>query len=209
MAFLRSISFLLFTSLVFFSCTKKNDTNNKYPYYFKATINGQFVNYQANNISTEYGSGTNSMSSGLGPSDTDEGYIDHYEGTILVKDINIYQNAIEVYILKHFNSYFSPSEDEKNAMFYQGNYPYGQLDELDGMNTKNGAVIIYYDNDGVQWTSENGSQTGSTFAITELVENNDGTSKKIMKAVFTCKLYNQAGQSIQLTNGEIRGLVIQ
>ena len=206
----RSLTLIFITALVISACSKKTDSDNKYPYYFKGSIDGNAVSYQANNINTVYSSGTNWMANGEGPDNTDDGSNDHYDGTILQEyGINAPVNAIGVYILKHFDNYMSPTEEEREAMYYLGNFPYGKLDEFNTLNTKNGAVIEYYDNNGEWWTSENGPQTGSTFSITELSVNNEGTSKKIMKANFSCKLYNQTGQSIQLTNGEIRGLILE
>jgi len=72
----------------------------------------------------------------------------------------------------------------------------------------NGASIDYIDANGKGWGTEWGSQTGSTFNITELVANTDGTSGKIFKATFGCKLYDENGNSITLTNGVVRGKIL-
>ena len=197
----RYLLLMAFSSILFSSCKKESTKDSSdYPYYFTATINGSAVKYEADDLNSLYGSGTSQPENSIGFDN-----YDIYEGTLLQKMTGEYENSIYVHILKHFTH--EPSSSERAGMITIGNYGYGVSNSDNS--TVNGASIEYYDANGDSWTTETGTQTGSTFQITELVDNNDGTSGKIFKASFSCKLYNSDGtQSIQLTNGVIRGKIL-
>ena len=199
---MRTIIFSLLSSLLLFSCTKeaKDDTNDKFPYFFSATVNGKAVKYEANDVDSRFECGISAPSASLG----DEH--DAYEGTFIQDSQDEMKNNIYVHILKHFST-GEPSYDQRLAMFRVGSYNYGKLGE-NGDPTQDGASISYTDENGVEWHSEGGSQAGSTFAITEISDNEDGTSEKIMKASFSCKLYDDNGNSIQVINGKISGKIL-
>lgn len=65
--------------------------------------------------------------------------------------------------------------------------------------------LVYRDENGVQWNSYGGSQTGSNFQITDTIRYKyyygSSDAKIKYKARFNCKLYNSTGQSKTLTNG--------
>lgn len=64
-----------------------------------------------------------------------------------------------------------------------------------------GVKLFVRDAAGVQWTS-NGNQSGSTFNIDAVQPLNVGGEHHIkVKASFSCKMYNNAGQSKNLTDG--------
>lgn len=185
---------LVLSSII--SC-KKNSSDNKeqFPFYFSATINGSAVKYEANDLNSRYECGISSPYNANG-----EEY-DIYEGTLIQDGNDPSRNNIYVHILKYFNHY--PLYPERLAMLTIRDYGYGSGDV--STSTVNGASIFYTDSNGKEWHSELGSQTGSSFSITELVDNPDGTSGKIFKATFSCKLYDENGASIQVTNAVIRG----
>lgn len=193
--------FLVVTVLVAISCKKDSSTtsNSNFPYYFKATINGAAVKYEANDLNTRFSCGYSQDESSLWPDD-----FDIYQGTLISDDQDPTKNAIVVQVLKYFNH--EPSSAEKSAMIKLGNYPYGYGNV--SSSTVDGADIEYVDANGVAWLSQFGSQTGSTFTITELIDNPDHTSGKIFTATFNCKLYDGNGASIQVANGKIRGKVL-
>ena len=198
---MKIIKNLLFVSTVLIatSCKKDSSSNNNFPYYFTATINGAAVKYEANDVDSHYGCGFTQDESSTFPSD-----YDIYQGTLISDNQQPSKNAIYVQVLKYFDH--EPGNDEKSAMIQLGNYPYGY--GTVSTSTINGADIEYDDANGVAWLSQFGSQTGSSFTITELVNNPDGTSGKIFTANFTCKLYDGSGASIQVTNAKIRGKVL-
>jgi hypothetical protein len=194
---LFALLFLVFLA----SCSKEkdSDTTSQYPYYFTATIAGKSVKYEANDIDSRYGNGTASPSSSSGWDD-----YDIYEGTVFIDEQDLSRNNIHVLILQHFNE--EPTADQRLAMFHTGSYGFGWSDVSPA--TVNGASIAYTDDQGVEWSSELGSQSGSTFNITELSDNTNGHSRKIFKANFSCKLYDGNGNNIQVTNAVVRGQVL-
>ena len=170
-----------------------------YPYYFIATINAGNVKFEADDLSSRYGCGTSQPYNAIGSD------YDIYEGTVLMDPAEPTKNTIYVHILKYFDH--DPNQAEKNSMIKIGNYGFGYSDM--SSSTINGASIDYNDAAGNTWFSETGPQTGSTFAITELIANTDGTSGKLFKANFSCKLYSPDGsKSILVTNAVIRGKIL-
>lgn len=193
------ISLLALTlSLLIISCNKDNDDDdNGFPFYFTATIDGNAVKYEADDISSQYECGISMPENSLGMN------YDIYQGTVIQDGLDPSSNAIYVHILKYFNDY--PTNAEKLAMYQLGSYPYGKGEV--STSTVNGASITYYDNSGKTWSSELGTQSGSTFSISEISDNEFGTSGKIFKASFSCKLYDGMGGSITVSNATIRGKV--
>jgi hypothetical protein len=188
---------ILFALISILSCKKdkSSDEDQQFPYYFTATINGGAIKYEANDLNSQYGCGTSAPYSANG----DE--YDIYEGTFMEDGNDPSKNNIYVHVLKYFDH--EPDLSERLAMVDVGNYPYGVSDVSSA--TINGVSIGYTDATGKEWFSEFGPQTGSTFSITELVDNPDDTSLMIFKATFSCKLYDGSGGSIQVSNAVIRG----
>jgi hypothetical protein len=178
------------------SCVKSG-SKGKFPYYFSGTVNSQNVKYEADDINSQYSCSISFPYTGSGLS------YDIYEGTSLENQNDPYKNEIEVLLLQHFNHY--PDQTERKSMIQLGNYGYGVGNVGTGINTVNGAVVRYLDTNGTEWSSEDGTQTGSTFKITELINNSSGFSAKIFTAQFSCKIYNTSGASIEIKNATIRG----
>ena len=197
---MKKLFILVVVSIVAVSCKKnKSDDNNQgqFPYYFTATINGASVKYEANDLNSQYACGTSAPFDAIGDD------YDIYEGTFIVDENDFTKNNIYVHLLKYFDH--DPLGAERLAMFQVGSYPYG-FGSTDP-STIDGASIVYADATGKEWFSELGTQTGSTFSISEIVDNPDNTSIKIFKATFSCKLYDGSGGSIQVNNAVIRGKI--
>lgn len=102
------------------------------------------------------------------------------------------------------------SEDEYYTKEYQTSivsldtYEYATEDSYNG-----NVAFTYSDKEGVSWSTERGSQEGSTFEVIELVDNTSGDniSYQIFTAHFSCMLYNEKGESKKLTNGVFRGRI--
>jgi hypothetical protein len=196
----KLIASLLILSCIV-SCKKdksSDEQDEKFPFYFSATINGAAVKYEGDDLNSTFQSGVSSPSFGLGDD------VDIYEGTMILNPADWAKNVIYVHILKFFNH--DPSFNERIAMFHLGDYPYGHGDI--SPSTINGASINFIDANGKEWTSEEGSQTGSTFTITEIADNPNSTSLKVFKASFSCKLYDENGASIEVKNAVIRGKIL-
>lgn len=105
-----------------------------------------------------------------------------------------------------------PTEcNELEPMFHTGTYPYSKYKSGSTGSLTDGAVVMHVDENGTVWSSNYGAadQTGSTFEIVEHITNNDGWSKRISKARFSCKLYDKQGNMKAFTNGEVRGRSVQ
>lgn len=168
--------------------------------YFQATIDGQEVVFQdgINGYASAAGSSGESVSSGYG-----EG-----QSMSLLKPFAT-KNITGVVIIKKFTEMPSLCS-EIESMFSIGTYPYGKHSG-DLNDAVEGAVVYYIDSSGKAWSSDNGAatQTGSTFQITEHISNSDGFSRRISKASFSCKLYDEEGNVKTLTNGTIRSRSVQ
>ena len=71
---------------------------------------------------------------------------------------------------------------------------------------KNGVIVYYMDENGKSWFSGAGSQQGSVFesvSVKDLPGINNPHLNKIWKARFSCRLYDEVGNWINVTNGEI------
>lgn len=218
---MKNLAFVLFLVITFSACQKEgtltplppdetnnnngngndnddddNDNETSTGYYFSAKINGETVRYDDNNINLGYG--VYHYQSSLGEED-----FDMYEGTTISKGAPSDTSAVEVSLLKYFNH--EPSLEERWAIFASGSHGYGLAQSSSA--TTNGGTIVYFDKNGKYWDSELGSQTGSTFNVTEVIENENHLYGKIVTAEFSCKLYDEEGNSIQVTEGIIRGPV--
>jgi hypothetical protein len=75
---------------------------------------------------------------------------------------------------------------------------------------KTGATVGYWDGNGEYWESDNlpGTQTGSSFKITSVVDDTVAFGFYAVKVtfVFNCKVYDTAGNSKTITNGKFIGL---
>jgi hypothetical protein len=91
-----------------------------------------------------------------------------------------------------------PSDAVFKAFFPTGSKPYS-------VGAANGIEISITDALGTEWNSSFGTanQTGSTFNILETVDNPDllGNFYLKVKATFSCKVYDGAGNSKTITNG--------
>ncbi len=191
------------------SCKKDSSTttttttnNNGAPaitstYYFQAKIDGVWVTYQANDISWVSGYGS---ASGGGTTDyylIERAFVSDFAET----------NSGGVSILKD-NVFDVNDYPTRYSLFTLGSKPYGKEKTLTANPVEGG--LVSYTLNGVEWSSNLGTsdQTGSTFSITEFVDNTDGASKKIVGATFSCKLYNGLGGVKTVTNGKFRGRII-
>ena len=173
---------------------------SSFPFYFIGTVGSTSIKYEANDLNSVLSCGISQPENSLGFTD-----FDIYEGTVILNTNDFSKNVIRVHILKYFDH--EPTLTERAAMVKIGSYPFGVGNV--GSTTVNGASIDFIDANGNNWFSELGSQTGSTFNITELVTNTTGTSGKIFKATFSCKLYDINGtNSIHVTNATIRGKIL-
>jgi hypothetical protein len=190
---------ILLVSVVLFSGCKKiiEDYEEKeFPFHFEASINDKDVKFQANNTTSSM------VNTGYQQANANGSETDMFQGTIFVDPDDDGRNVLIVGVLKYFPT--EPSQSEQAAMFHTGSYGYGIGST--STSTINGAVIFYTDTNGKLWSSELGSQTGSSFNISEL-EAVEGVAApaKNFRATFSCKLYDEQGNMIPVNSASIRG----
>lgn len=114
------------------------------------------------------------------------------------------ENKLNIYFM-NFIENTPPSEVEIKTMFYEGNYEYGNSNI---MNLKPGVEIKYIDDKGIEWTSQ-GGQTGSFFEVTDHSKNtSDSYTPYRTSGKFSCRLYNNLGEYITVTDGEFNGRTV-
>ena len=173
--------------VILFSCSKSKHTANSGTYYFKANIGGKSYNVSATN--------DGKIIAGSGVAGTDDvaifGTIDNTtDGS---------EFAISKGIMHNFLS--AVQTDMKN-FFSAGTYNFS-------VDAQNGVEISWTDATGKNWSTSNGSgdETGSTFKIVSVVDDPDVLGKYYVKvkSQFNCTLYDDSGNSMPLTAGEMVG----
>ncbi|MGK0368086.1 MAG: hypothetical protein ACI9QD_001226 [Thermoproteota archaeon] len=172
------------------------NTETTAAYYFRATIDGVSVNYE------EGVSGYTVLTAYHGDGPADNKWVGQQFGLIRGMDYNTGGFAT---IVKEFGS-SSESCGGYKSMFSEKSYTYGSLnDKVEGV------FIYYYDNNATYWASDNGTgnSSGSSFIITSHDEVSGNGYEAITIATFNCTLYDGAGNSKELTNGEIKSISVQ
>lgn len=176
-----------------FIVTVSQVNQTAFDYYFDVTVDGERFERHA--------------------TDTDTTYIVHYGYEYNVGDSDIiFESGIVPYEdpaplnMPHllirkgiFEDYDTASDGRKKAFFAPAVYPFAIGSDL------NGIEIIWVDKDNKTWSSRNapGDQAGSNFTITTIEDFTGPFGDYTFKfnATFNCKLYDDTGSSITLTNG--------
>jgi hypothetical protein len=108
-------------------------------------------------------------------------------------------------ILKNFTNAPSSCAD-LGTMFSLGTQSFGNSNS-----GADGIVVYYIDFNGTYWASDLGVaiQSNSSVEISELINNNSSGSEKITTLTVNCTLYDDSGNSLDLTNGIIRSYSLQ
>ncbi len=208
MKVISKITFLLIAFSIAFASCKKDDEgsgttdpppNPASANYFAATIGGINVSYEAGtnnitsftdaslNLATLPDTSTASYGASLGSYDAASGEI------------------TPVFEIKKGTLRFAPAPNPENAIFKDffgvGIHPFSPFAE-------SGFEVEWYDSSGVLWSTSLGTalQTGSFLEIETITEIEQYNNYYIRtKISFSCKLYDDAGNSKQLTDGKFLG----
>ena len=205
----KQFAFIAAILLLVASCSQDDDNdnnnNNNTPaaltidstYIFRASIDGQAVNYRLGNQFWMVASdGEIATPPTLSRKSYSSIVIDNLSGTNTLV-------SLEMGVVSFLGTYAEDAEFLN--LFQTGNYNF-----IADPQTTKGFVLRYYDSTGTEWATNLGSanQAGSSIKI-EAVKNvtfsGDPASVKVLLR-FNCKLYNSAGASKTLTNGEFIGL---
>lgn len=216
---------IIFVIIAFAGCQKSDNqlashhysvNSVKDSFYFKGQLNGTdilwIVPSHKNDTSFIYQAGASEGYSDLS-NECSEGHCFY-----LVASTQIYWNVANV--RPQMNVAFnmatsSRSREEYLSWFAPGTKIYQTsvrqskiTDLLDP--AKNGLVVFYIDQNGNTWSSNRGNQQGSSFESISLNDEirTDVPSQKVWKARFSCTLYDDYGNTMQLKNAEIYGPVL-
>ncbi|TVR82116.1 MAG: hypothetical protein EA412_02020 [Chitinophagaceae bacterium] len=122
-------------------------------------------------------------------------------GTFLEKQKVAFDGSqnITVYFMERFLD--EPSNEDIKNMFRKGKYNFGNSNA-----GSSGVEIEYKDASGTVWSTSNGSgmQAGSSFEVINHYSNHfDTYTPYITEAVFSCKLYDDNGNVMELNNGRV------
>jgi len=194
------------------SCKKKEDDDvpsakkTTAKYYFNATIDG--VAYSVEDLKDGYTNGVSTESDMLQIGTSNDFNYFLYDNSIYLDYNKLEKGYFYFGLINKFFNNSNPPPADRIAKFTTGVHNYGIFENSQAY--EEGAAVTYLDAQGKNWATYFGSadQTGSTFNITEAIDNTDGTSYMIIKATFNCTLYDKSGNSMKLTNGEGRGRII-
>jgi len=157
-------------------------------FYFNATIDGKSVNINDLSVTTGSGAGQSVTTSG------------QHEQSMVLSNPLLRAEEAGVFITKTFPGSVTLCS-EVESMFKVGSYNYANPNAgIDGIG------VYYIDAGGMYWTSylDSNKVQGGKFEILTHTTNNDNFSKYISTAKFSCTLFDPLGNTMQLTNGEIK-----
>lgn len=192
-------------SIVLFSCGGDSDTTTPVATedanYFRARLNGNPFDYTQNNTLAPTHVAVPSFGySGVGFDHS------HYYASMMMPypTPDNYYPRME---LSFDNMYLSDSNDTGETEAFYGLFqpaPTNFLNDTQANNHEKGITCTYIKQDGTIYSTQYGTQTGSTMTVTSSVSGKDGNFKtKKLKGTITCKLYNEMDPTdvITLTNG--------
>lgn len=163
-------------------------------YYFDVTIDGERIIKYADGVPGGYGLGYGTS-----------GFDDVEYSTIISPIENPIPPGMPYIDVGKglFLGSFSATEQAFKNFFPVGSFPYSAPNSMEGIH------IVWVDKNEKIWETNNnpGTQTGSDFSITSVEDYHNIFGAYVVKfsATFNCKLYDDAGNSITLTNGKIIG----
>jgi len=192
---------LLFSA---FACSK-NDSSDEdnlgitSDFYFSAKIDGEQVLFQ-HEVDGCY-NGVSHYATSI-----DAGY--HYGEGMLFMQLTVPVRSMGVMLVKEFSD-VADCQDLDN-LFQTGNYDLGVSAYETLTDLKDGVVIFYTDEDGVYWSSDLGGTAAlnGSFELTSYTDYSTTQSSKVMKAKFSCTLYDGNGNSKTLTEGKISSVCL-
>lgn len=206
-------TFTLLLLIALLGCKKEKPPE---AFYFKAMLNNNAVQW----IVPDFKNGSNlayrtSTSFGYGDvnSNCSGGYCYYLSGYTM-----IFENNTE--IKPQINIGFNVATQTGDKQEIRNLLAPGQKTYAPGIRTVqslydpalNGIVIYYIDQNGKDWCSNRGSQAGSSFESVSVTDETrspvNQQFEKLWKARFSCKLYDNNGNFIDLKNGEILGAML-
>lgn len=198
-----------------FGCNKQDSATFQQPdtdsFYFKATINSEAIKWSAyytNEANALYIAGAS-----LGLDSLSTNCVDGF-CSYSIAYTTLYRNNADIMpqiSVGYSNALRTGNRTEMMALFTPGFKTFAKYRTSQQLldSSKNGINIYYIDKDHKAWSSLTGDQTGSVFESVSLTDEkrraNTPMYEKKWKARFSCKLYDDTGNYIQVVDGEIYG----
>lgn len=215
--------FSAFIVLVILIACKKNSVNNESSangvnstdsFYFKAKMNGKYLSWivpsHKNESSFSYVTNAQWGYSDLSK-DCGEGNCYYMDASTEIR-ANLAEPKERVAI--GFNMATQRmGREEISSWFVAGSksyaYPVRPVSALTN-SVYNGVYIYYVDANGKDWATQRGFQQKSSFQSLLFADEvrTDVTPQKVWKAKFSCRLYDIAGNFIDVEDGEVYGPVL-
>lgn len=206
MKVLKITSFVILLAVLFASCGNDDENMNPDPPtipmtdedFFSANIDGATVFYESN---------TDNLLAFTGSSGTPQTLPD--TSTVSFSSSLSYysqgQDIEPLFSIEKGTLRYAPGPNPTDEIFKDflkvGNYAFSK-------DAQSGFTVSWYDENGEEWSSSLGSaaQNGSSVSIDEITEATQFYTYYVIATIsFSCTLYNEAGESKQLTNGTYRG----
>jgi hypothetical protein len=177
-----------------FTITVESNGSSITDYYFDVTIDGEKIVKHAEDSPTGYGLGYGTS-----------GFDDVVYSSIISPTTDPLPLGMPYLAISKglFIGSLSATEESFKNYFLPGNYLYATPGSYEGID------ISWVDKNAKEWHSSSspGTQTGSNFSIESSEGYHDLLGNYVVKftATFNCKLYDDAGNSITLTNGKFVG----
>ena len=206
-------------SILLFSCKKEKNSNS---FHFKGKVNGQDINWLApilepgSNLQPQFQTGALTQAGVGGPLNGPcyTGDLDYqlHEGSEIYEshsgNSSDFSNSIAVYFARSEKRPFAP-KSEMQSWFTNGTKSFGLLRRNCSDPVVDGIVISYTDVNNKSWNSSWGDQSSNAFEQVSLI---DGTTNalwytKKWTVRFSCKLYDENGNFIELKDCKLYGPV--
>jgi hypothetical protein len=169
--------------------SSNNTNNNTTPtsYYIHGTLSGATIDVEQGTTTSGYNSG---MVGGYDGS-LISGKCRHSQGSVFE---NPFVSGTPQYYIGVYKDYPDDgfgdcpiTNAQCDSVLHTGSFGYASS------TVEQGAFVNYVDAGGNNWSSETGSQTGSTFSISTYANDPTGVAPKLATYVFNCKIYNDSG----------------
>ncbi|RKD92801.1 fibrobacter succinogenes major paralogous domain-containing protein [Mangrovibacterium diazotrophicum] len=197
---MKKAIFLAGMLLLCFACSKDDqefesiyDVSSNY--YFAANMDGVPLIIQADNTNYYNYSAEEGEESLFG-------YVAGSESYFVGSEEDAEQ--VSIFFLKTFEN--EPTDcAELSTILNVGSNNYAGVTSFENLTVSDGVAINYVDANGVLWSTGtlDGDFSDGEFKITEITKYKDDPTTCVVKARFSCTLYNEYGTSVKLTNGEL------
>ncbi len=186
--------------------TTTDNSNNAPTFYFTAKIDGIDFTYNDKSHTRENKTFVQNVDDVLPSDPKNDCHQIRSAGFAESKDL---KTLVSVEMINYFKTCIKNCEELKGKVFELKEYEYGIAPYANKNEYLSGAAIKYIDDNEKTWCTYFGTaiQKDSDFKIIEISDFPKDNTHKIIKATFSCILYDTEGASKALTDGEVNLLI--